>query len=692
MPITQDNRMLRIATPLDDNAVVLSGFSGNEGLSVPFSFELNLVSESDSIAFDEIIGKNITISIGEEEASARFFNGIVSRFSQDSGTGDTGLAHYSATVVPWFWLLSKTTNSRIFQDKSVPDIVEELFTEKGFNDFLMELDGTYAPKEYCVQYAETDFNFVSRLLEQEGIFYFFKHENSIHTMVLGDSPGKHPECPLNESVVYRSGPIGGSVRESVITDLDKWQEIRIGKYTVNDFNFKLPNNDLLVGVENQTPLGPGVLEVYDFPAEYKTRAEGERLANIRMQAEEMRTTSFSGSSTCGGFTGGYKYNLSEGHYRSEMNGQTYVLTSVNHRASEPAGGSSAGGGSSFLYTNKFTCIPFEVPYRPAFITPKPMIPGVQTAIVVGPAGEQIHTDEYGRVKVQFPWDRNRQFNEDSSCWIRVSQTQAGTGWGAMFLPRIGQEAIVDFLEGDPDRPIITGCVYNGLNTPPYSLPDEKTKSAIKTISVPDNGGTNEIRFEDKADEEQLFIQAAKTFDIRVNDKSREHVGENRHLIVTENQLEKVDGDKHLKVAGDHKESVSGTISIQAESGDILLKTGGNFAVDASSEVHIKAGSTLIIEAGSQLSLKVGGSFVNIGPAGVDISGSMVKINSGGSAASGSGCSPDSPDEPEEADTADPGSESELPSLTPEEVSAMELTPQAISFSQAAENGTPLCET
>lgn len=232
------------------------------------------------------------------------------------------------------------------------------------------------------------------------------------------------------------------------------------------------------------------------------------------------------------------------------------VTEINHRASEPAGGSTAAGGSPFLYTNKFTCIPFEVPYRPAFITPKPMIPGVQTAIVVGPAGEQIHTDEYGRVKVQFPWDRGRQFNQDSSCWIRVSQTQAGTGWGAMFLPRIGQEAIVDFLEGDPDRPIITGCVYNGLNTQPYSLPAEKTKSTIKTISVPDNGKTNEIRFEDAADEEQLFIQAAKTFDIRVNDKSREYVGETRHLIVTENQLEKVDGDKHLKVAGDHKEKVS----------------------------------------------------------------------------------------------------------------------------------------
>lgn len=685
--------MLRIATPLDDDTVLLSSFSGHEGLCVPFSFELTLVSESDAIAFDGIIGNNITISIGDSAAGARFFNGIVSRFSQDSGTGEARLARYSATLVPWFWLLSKTTNSRIFQNKSVPEIVEEIFTEKGFNDFRMELNNeAYDPKEYCVQYAETDFNFVSRLLEQEGIFYFFEHENGTHTMVLGDTPANHPPCPGNASVTYRSGPAGGSDREDVITDLDKWQEIRIGKYTVNDFNFALPNNDLLVEVENQTPLGPGVREAYEFPAEFKTREEGERLANIRMQAEEVRTTSFSGSSGCRGFTGGHKYTLSDGHYREEMNGQTYVLTSVNHRASEPAGGSGAAGGSAFVYANKFTCVNIEVPYRPAFITPKPMIPGVQTAIVVGPDGEQIHTDEHGRVKVQFPWDRNRQFNENSSCWIRVSQALAGTGWGAMFLPRIGQEVIVDFLEGDPDRPIITGRVYNGLNTPPYPLPAEKTKSTVKTISVPDNGGSNEIRFEDKADEEQIFIQAQKTFDTRVNDKCREYVGENRHLIVVQDQLEKTDGDKHLTIGGDHKEKVAGTISVQAESGDILMKTGGNFAVDAASEVHIKAGTTLIIEAGSQLSLKVGGNFVNIGPAGVDISGTMVKINSGGSPGSGPGCSPDSPDEPEEADTADPGSESELPGLTPDEVSAVELSPQAISFSQAAENGTPLCDT
>ncbi len=697
MPATQENRSMRISTPLEDNTLLLTMFSGIEGLSIPFSFGLTLESESNSLAFDQIIGENVTVSLGEDESTARFFNGIISRFSQDTGAGESQgghtLARYSATLVPWFWLLTKTTNSRIFQEMSVPDIVEEIFTEKGFNDFRMDLDGTYEPKEYCVQYAETDFNFVSRLLEQEGIFYFFEHGNGEHIMVMGDSPDHHNPCPNHELVQFRPLGTGENVQEAVITDLDKMQEIRIGKYTVNDFNFENPSTDLVVGIESQISLGPGDRERYDYPAEYKTRAEGERLANIRLQAEEVLATTFMGASHCINFSNGCKFELS-GHYRSEMNDQSYVLTSVNHGANEPAGtsGGEGGGGGGFTYNNNFTCVPSDTPYRPLLVTPKPMIPGVQTAIVVGPSGDQIHTDEHGRIKVQFPWDRARQFNENSSCWIRVSQSMAGTGWGSMFLPRIGQEVIVDFLESDPDRPIVTGCVYNGNNTPPYTLPDEKTKSTLKTISVPDSGGVNEIRFEDKADEEQLFIQAQKNLDTRAKYKSREYVGEKRHLIVIEDQLEKVDGDKHLAVGGDHKEKVSGTISIQAESGDILQKTGGNFALDAASEVHIKAGTSVIIEAGSQISLKVGSNFVNISASGVDIVGAMVKINSGGSAGSGSGCSPDFPDDPEEADTADPGAESELPDLTPDEVGATELTPQAITFRRAAARGTPLCET
>ncbi|OQY08389.1 MAG: hypothetical protein B6I22_00830 [Desulfobacteraceae bacterium 4572_123] len=505
MPPTQENRSMRITTPLEDNDLLLTMFSGTEGLSIPFSFELSLVSESNSIAFDQIIGGNITVSLGEEDSNARFFNGIVSRFSQDTGAGESdgghSLARYSATIVPWFWLLTKTTDSRIFQNMSVPDIIEQVFSEKGFNDCRMDLDGTYDPKEYCIQYAETDFNFISRLMEQEGIFYFFEHGDGEHIMVMGDTPEKHPQCPNQEQVRFRPLGSGENVQEAVVTDLDKMQEIRIGKYTVNDFNFKIPSTDLLVEAESQISLGPGEREIYDYPAEYKTRAEGERLANIRLQAEEVRTTTFRGASHCIDFSNGYKFDLIS-HYRSEMNEQSYVLTTVTHGANEPVGTSGGGSGGGFSYSNHFTCVPYDVPYRPMTVTPKPMLTGVQTAIVVGPSSEEIHTDEYSRVKVQFPWDREGRRNENSSCWIRVSQPWAGAGWGAMFIPHVGQEVIVNFVEGDPDRPIITGRVYHGTNMPADALPAEKTKSVIRSRK------DNDIVIEDKEGDKHIHIKQA----------------------------------------------------------------------------------------------------------------------------------------------------------------------------------------
>lgn len=690
MTISQENRTLVIATPLGEDVVALTRFSGTEGLSIPFSFDLLLESENSNLDFSDIIGGNVTVSIRLSDGSVRYFNGIISRFIQDRGTIQTEqghrLARYSAKMVPWFWLLTRYSNCRIFQELSVPEIVEKIFSEKGFKDYRIDLSN-YEQKEYCVQYNETDFNFVSRLLEQEGIYYFFEHENGKHTMVLADGPDIHPPCPKHASVRYHPLSSGETPMEGIISDLDKMQEIRIGKYTVNDFNFMMPNTDLKVEADCQSPLGPGECEFYDFPAEYSTRAEGERLANIRMQAEEARTTTITGASTCQGFTAGYKFDLT-GYYRDDMN-QSYVLTAVNHSAAEPIGGSGARRISQ--YSNTFTCIPHTVPYRPPLVTPKPVIAGVQTAVVVGPSGEEIYTDKYGRVKVQFHWDREGQYNENSSCWIRMSQHWAGSRWGAIFLPRIGQEVIVAFVESDPDRPIITGAVYNGLNMPPYDLPAQKTKSVIKSASSPDSGGVNEIRFEDKSGEEQFFIHAEKTLDTRVKGQSREFVGGKRHLIVKEDDLEMVEKDKHLTVKGDHNEKVDGTISITA-GGDFQQKVSMNHALDAGMEVHIKSGMKVVIESGLEITLKAAGGFVKIDPMGVTIQGTLVNINSGGSAGSGSGASPAIPDQPVEADTTDPGQPTAPPSVTVEQINATQLTPQAIAFKQAAAEGTPFCET
>jgi type VI secretion system secreted protein VgrG len=335
----------------------------------------------------------------------------------------------------------------------------------------------------------------------------------------------------------------------------------------------------------------------------------------------------------------------------------------------------------FSYANNFTCIPFDTPYRPPRNTPKPEVRGTQTAIVVGPAGEEIYPDKYGRVKVQFHWDRKGKRNEDSSCWIRVAQLWAGSGWGAMYIPRIGQEVVIDFLEGDPDRPIIIGCVYHGNNMPPYPLPNDKTKSGIKSDSSLGGGGFNEIRFEDKKGEEQLFFHAEKNHDIRVKNDTFEWTGNDRHLIIKNEQFDLVEKDKHLSVKGNYNEKVDGIISIKGEM-DMQEKVGMKYALDAGQEIHLKAGMNIIIEGGTNISLSAGGSFITIGPAGVDISGMMVKINSGGSAGSGSGSSPEAPKLPKEADKADPGKKSPPP----------QAQAQAATLKSAAKSGMPFCDT
>lgn len=489
MPFTQKNRLIAIDTPLGEDALLLSSIQGNEGVSTPFSFELDLLSANNSIKFKDIIGKNVTVSIVLADGEKHYFNGLISRFAQGPGVdgGDIRLASYSATMVPWLWLLTRTADSRIFQNLSVPEIVEKIFKDLGFLDFKLDLGGSYDKRNYCVQCRETDFNFVSRLFEEEGIFYFFAHEKKKHTLVIADVPDKHKPCPKQEEA-WCELTTGGKKEKDMIEHIEVTQEITAGKYTLNDFNFETPGANLKVDAPSQKSLGPGEREIYDYPGGFDKRAGGDRLANIRMEEEEAEITTISGSSRCRAFTSGYKFTLKD-YYRDDMTDKDYVLVSVSHSASQ--GYSPGSGGSELAYSNIFTCIPYDVPYRPSRVTPKPVVEGVQTAIVVGPSGEEIHTDEHGRVKVQFHWDREGNKDDKSSCWIRVSQLWAGAGWGAMHIPHVGHEVIVDFLEGDPDRPIITGRVYHGTNKPPEALPGGKTKSAIRDY------GNNETIVEGK---------------------------------------------------------------------------------------------------------------------------------------------------------------------------------------------------
>jgi type VI secretion system secreted protein VgrG len=675
---TQQNRLIAIATPLGDDVLLLQGFTGSEGISRLFRFHLDLLSDNNSISFDDVVGQNVTISVTLADQSERYFNGFVSRFSQSGA--DARFTHYQMEVVPWTWFLTRNADCRIFQNMSVPDIVQKVFSDRGFNDFKSSLTGSYEPREYCVQYRETDFNFVSRLLEHAGIFYFFEHANGKHTLVLADSTSAYQPCPGQSSAQYNQAG-GGLDVEDVVTGWNMEQELRTGKYSVTDYNFETPSTSLLSSEPTVVEVdGNTSYEIYDYPGDHLTQSDGAAVAKVRMQEEEAGNLVVSGSSICRAFSTGYKFDL-EDHYREDMN-DSYLLTEIQHVASEGGSYNLTGGGGGESYSNHFTCIPADVPFRPVRVTPKPFVQGPQTAQVVGKAGEEIWVDKYGRVIVQFYWDRQGQKNENSSCWIRTSQPWAGGNWGAMWIPRIGQEVVVSFLEGDPDRPIITGRVYNAEQMPAYTLPDEQTKSYFKSYSSKGGGGFNEFRFEDKKGDEQVFMHAEKNLDIRVKNNEYETVCKDLHLIVEQDRFEHIkndhqetiDRDQNQSIGRDHNLKVSGKQAVEVDgshsfkvTGDVAEQFGGNHSEQVSQALYLKAGMTIVVEAPMGVTLKCGGNSVVVDPSGVTltssalitIQGSLVNINSGPGSPAGTGTpcslvSPVAPTDADEADNADPG--------------------------------------
>ncbi len=687
MPFTQEGRIIKIDTPLGEDVLLLQGFTGQEGLSRLFSLELELLSEVNSaISAQDILGQPATITIALPGRKKRYLNGFIGSFSQ-SGR-DPRFTYYEARLVPWLWFLGRIADCRIFQNVSVPDILAQLFQELNFKDFRNALQGSYQPREYCVQYRETTLHFVCRLMEQYGISYFFEHDKDKHTLVLADSPDTYPTCP--EQARVRFAPLEAGLEDE--DNISQWgvsYDLRSGKYALTDYNFETPATDLSAGVSSTVSVGGNQrLELYDYPGEYLTRSDGEGLARLRMEEEEAAHVVARGVSNCRGFVSGHRFTLTD-HYRRDWN-QAWVLAEILHTATvgESYRGEQAGVGEN--YSNRFASIPASVPFRPPRLTPRPVVQGPQTAVVVGKQGEEIWVDKFGRVKVQFHWDRASQANETSSCWIRVSQLWAGKNWGAMWIPRIGQEVIVDFLEGDPDQPIITGRVYNAVEMPPYALPGEQTKSTIKSYSSKGGGGFNEIRFEDKKGSEQIFIHAQGRQDVRVRGSCFETIGGERHLIIKKDQFELVEGDQHLHVKGDQNEKVDGTASLTVGT-DVQQKVGLKHALEAGQEIHLKAGMKVVIEAGMQLTLKGSGGFVDIGPAGVTIQGTLVNINSGGAAGAGSGSSPDAPKDPKEADSGRPGEASQPPPRRTRPKPAS-YSPAALVMKEAAQNGTPFCPT
>jgi len=688
MPWTQQRRFLNLATPLGDDKFLLLSFSGHEGISQLFHFHLDMLSEDPAINFDDMIGQNVSFSVRlADPDKARYFNGYVSRFAQLPG--QHRLAHYEAEVVPWLWFLTRAADCRIFQNKSVPDIVEKVFKDLGFTDFEFQLRGTYDPWEYCVQYRESTFNFVSRLLEQEGIFYFFKHENGKHTLILGDAPSVHQPCPEQSRVALEVTTGPGALREEdVVYSWRLGQELRTGKFAFTDYNFESPGTRLDSQVQSQINQGGNQrFEVYDYPGEYEKRGEGDHWAKLRIEQEEAAHAVASGQSDCRAFVSGYKFELYN-HPRTDQNG-SYVLTSVTHTAEEGGFHSGTAATTEAAYSNTFTVIQASVPFRPPRVTPKHLVNGVQTAVVVGPSGEEIYSDKYGRVKVQYHWDRVGKLNENSSCWVRVAQPWAGKGWGFITIPRIGQEVVVSFLEGDPDRPLITGSVYNAQQMPSYPLPGKQVMSTFRSSSSKGGGNSNEIRMDDTKGKEQFYVHAAYDHDMLVDHDRKETIVNESHHIVKGDHFERSDKDRHVRVKGNLNQKVDQTVSLNIGTNK-QDKVGQNWAVNAGMEIHLKAGMNLVIESGTTLTLKVGGNFVNINSGGVFIKGSMVMINSGGAAGSGAGSSPTAPTDPREVQPGAP-TQTASPPPQPRPPRPTTYSPAAAVLKQAAHSGAPFCE-
>jgi type VI secretion system secreted protein VgrG len=544
---TQADRPLAITTPLGKDVLLLTGLRGHEATSRLFSFQLDLLAEAQrEIRFDRILGQNVTVEMLLADGEKRHFNGIVKRFSQDAR--DDTFLHFHAEVVPKLWMLTKNVRSRIFQHITVPDILRKVLSAL---DVKYELSGVYYERDYCVQYRESDFDFASRLMEEEGIYYFFKHADGSHQLVVTDNA--NPSVPGQANVIYEE-VFHGVVPDMRIRSWEKTQELRSGEYTLWDHCFELPgkhlearqktiesvtagkvNHKLSVGGNDQ-------LEIYDYPGGYAQRFDGidrsgaprpqdlkriyedrDRTVKVRMEQEAVAALEIRGSGDCGQFNAGHKFTLQR-HF--DANGP-YVLTGIEHEAH--LSGYRSGEPPEFRYENHFTCIPGALKYRPQRVTPKPVIAGIQTATVVGPSGEEIFCDKYGRVKVQFHWDREGKKDANSSCWLRVAQVWAGKGWGAFFWPRIGHEVVVSFEEGDPDQPLIIGSVYNAENMPAFVLPALKELGGIKSASVRGTAGENfnGIVMYDEKGHEHLSIHSERNMSLHAEFDKRFDAGRHK---------------------------------------------------------------------------------------------------------------------------------------------------------------------
>ena len=627
MPIlpTQTHREVAVKTALGDDVLLFKRMQCSEALGRLSEFRIELASERSDIKIADVLGTDMTVSLDLPQGGKRHFHGIVTRFAYQ-GWRD-GKPSYLAIVHPALWLLTRATNCRIFQEKTVLDIVKAVTGEYGgaiaLDDGL--LSSTPAAREYCVQYRESDFNFVCRLLEEEGIYFYFTHADGKHTMVLADGYGAHATTSGYDTIQFRDEETGRDALEEAVTRLDPGGEIQPSVMVLNDFDFEKASSStsggLLVKANVAAPFGQQSYEHYDYPGRYTVANTGNGYARARMEALHGQGERIEAVGNARGLTTGALFTLSE-HPRDDQN-RAFLVTAAE---TEITGVEyhSDGQRDTLDFRCTFEAIGKEHSYRPQATAVKPFVQGPQTAMVVGKAGEEIWTDKYGRIKVQFHWDRLGKSDETSSCWVRVQQGWAGKGWGMMFVPRIGMEVVVSFLEGDPDRPLVTGCVYNGDAMPPYTLPDNQTRSTIKSNTSKGGGGFNEIRFEDKKDSEEIFVQAEKDFNrvVKNNDTlkvgfEKKDKGDQTIQIANDQSLE-VDHDRKVHVKNDQTVAIDNDLST-------TVKNNETRKVDNNQSV--KVGNKIVVEANTSIELKVGSSSIKIEPAKITIKSVEIAIQS-----------------------------------------------------------------
>lgn len=644
--ISQAGRPIRLKSKVAGDALVPRNVSGEEAVSRPFSFELDMVSLDTAIDGEKMIGSEATISIDIPGGGERLISGIFSRFSAGGRDAD-GLSSYRGELVPAFWFYTLSMENRIFQNLTVPDIVEKVVKSAPNSpfkvDFRNDCKESYQKREYCVQYDETHFDFVSRLLEEEGIFYYFEHSSSGHTMVIADSASKIEACPVVHELSMLKAGAGSTGEGNRVFDFEREDIAVTGAHRATEW-------DPIADKRYSDATGAkGIGKRDEYPSRAVDQDGAYHYATLHAGAAESQRIRAAGTSNSPALQSGKSFDLTD-HFRRDAN-QSYLLTAVHHSASMPVAVRGTSGSEGFEYRNSFTAIPATLTFRPPRVTPRSVIHGSQTAKVVGKKGEEIWVDKYGRVKVAFHWDIAGTTDETASCWVRVSSAWAGHGFGWIQLPRVGEEVIVDFLEGDPDRPIITGRVYNGTNMPPWALNANQTRAGLRTRSSKQGGekNVNELYFEDKKGEEQVFLHAERALVTEVEADETRTVGHDRTTTIQNADTRTVKeaddtttvekGNQSIEIKMGNRSLVlgQGNESIEIKQGDQSIEIKmGNQSLElgmGNQSIKLKMGNqttkadlgSISSEAMQKIELKVGQSSIVVDQMGVQIKGMTVKI-------------------------------------------------------------------